>query len=139
MSDEDLAPDPTWTMDICGFSAIDYHAIILDKKDLKAAWADVWSQPAIWQAEHNGESDRAHLEMIAPQLNNRWDTMSAHHLLHNNIHKYLKPQCVRLYTNLPYYNRDIEGQVGRKFYCGMDNVATLLIAKEQMRIMTADQ
>ncbi len=138
VSDEDLAPDPTWEMDICGFSAVPYEAIVLPKSDLRVAWGEIWSRPDIMQAEHNGESDCAHLEHIAPQRNNRWDTMLAHHVLHNNIHKYLKPEVLRTYTNLPYYNRDIEDQVGRRFYCGMDNVTTLLAAKEQMRLMAAD-
>ncbi len=138
VTDEDEVVDPGWVMDICGFSAVEYEAIVLDKKDLASAWGEVWSSPDVVQAEHNGESDRFHLEQIVAQKNTRWDTMLAHHFLHNNIHKYLKPECLRTYTDLPYYNRDIEDMVSRKFYCGMDNIATLLIAKEQIRQMKAD-
>lgn len=137
VSDEDTVADPTWEMDICGFSAIDYQAIVLPKESL-GAWSQVWADPTILQCEHNGESDRAHLEQVCPQLNRRFDTMLGHHLLHNNIHKYLKPEVLRTYTNLPYYNRDIEHAVGRRFYCGMDNITTLLAAKEQLRLMRND-
>jgi hypothetical protein len=144
-TDEDDFADPEWRMDICGFSAIPYEAIILDRDELAAAWGDIWADTEILQCEHNGESDRFHLAQVAPQRERslpepqrRFDTMLAHHFLHNNIHKYLKPECLRLYTNLPYYNRDIEGQVGRRFYCGMDNIAELLIAMEQIRLMKAD-
>jgi uracil-DNA glycosylase family 4 len=118
-----------WEMDMVGFSAIPYEAIVLPRAQT-GEWQSVWARPDIIQCEHNGESDRYHLEKVAPQLNLRFDTMLAHHWLHSNIYKYLKPQCVRLYTNLPYYNRDLE-HVSRKLYAGMDNIATLLIAKRQ--------
>jgi DNA polymerase I-like protein with 3'-5' exonuclease and polymerase domains len=118
-----------WDMDMVGFSAIPYEAIVLGRERVRE-WQPVWAQADIIQCEHNGESDRYHLEKVAPQLNRRFDTMLAHHWLHNDIYKYLKPHCVRLYTNLPYYNRDLE-KVSRKLYAGMDNIATLLVAKTQ--------
>lgn len=119
-------------MDICGFSAIPYEAFIVDRAQVADAWGEIFADAKIWQAEHNGEFDRWHLEQLAPQRNLRFDTMMGHHWLHNNLPKYLKPHVVRLYTDLPYYNRDLE-PLDRRLYCGLDNIATLLAARAQMR------
>lgn len=137
MAEDDYVGKDEWRMDICGFSAIPNEAIVLDANQLADAWSDVWADPTITQAEHNGESDRYHLERVAPQLNDRWDTMLAHHFLHNISHKYLKPECVREYTNLPYYERDLE-KVNRRLYNGMDNIVTLIAAQKQIRAMEDD-
>lgn len=121
-----------WRPDLCGFSAVPYEAFV-DSFDRTAAhWADIFSVKDVWQFEHNGEHDRYDLEKIAPQLNRRWDTMIGQHWLHNNVFKYLKPHGVRLFTNLPYYDRSLE-KLNRRLYCGMDNITTLLAGKEQQR------
>lgn len=137
VTDEDLHGDDRWPMDMCGFSSIPFEAVVLPVSKL-GEWKDIWADPSIIQAEHNGEHDRYYLEKHFPQLNTRFDTMYAHHLLHNDIHKYLKPECLRLYTYLPYYNRDLEQAVCKEFYNGMDNIATLLIAREQLKQLQKD-
>lgn len=136
-TEEDYVGDDEWQMDMCGFSAIPYEAFVLPK-DQVCEWQDVFTDTSLMQAEHNGEFDRYHLEKVCAQLSRRFDTMLAHHMLHNNAHKYLKPECVRYYTNLPYYSRDLE-QVSRKLYCGMDNIATLLVARREAELMQQDR
>lgn len=136
-TEDEYVGDTQYRMDICGFSAVPYEAIVLDRARLADAWTDIWASSDIIQCEHNGESDRFHLEQIAPQLNTRFDTMYAHHMLHSNMYKYLKPEVLRTYTNLPYYNRDLE-KVNRKLYNGMDCITTLLAARRQMALMKAD-
>jgi DNA polymerase len=118
-----------YSMDMCGFSAERYHAIVI-KPSKVHLWGDVFSNPLIIQFEHNGEYDRYHLEQICPQRNHRFDTMLATHYLRSYAPKVLKPYVVAKYTNLPYYNRDIE-QVDRYLYCGLDNIATLLAGRQQ--------
>lgn len=130
IAEDDYTGHSEWPMDICGFSAIPYEAIVLGKDELYDAWHEVWTDPDVVQAEHNGEHERYYLSAICPQQNRRFDTMLAHHWLHNNVYKYLKPECVRYYTNLPYYNRDLE-HVSRRLYNGMDNITTLLVARTQ--------
>lgn len=121
-----------WRPDLCGYSAIPYEAVVDGFDRVGEYWADIFSLTDVWQFEHNGEHDRYDLEKVAPQLNKRWDTMIGHHWLHNNVHKYLKPQCVRLYTNLPYYDRSLE-KLNRRLYNGMDCITTLLAGKEEQR------
>lgn len=121
-------------MDICGFSAIPYEAFVVDRDRIAGAWGDIFIDANIWQAEHNGEYDRYHLEQLVPQRNTRFDTMQAHHWLHNNLPKYLKPVCVSVYTDLPYYDRHLE-QLDRRLYCGLDNVSTYLCARQQIRLL----
>jgi uracil-DNA glycosylase family 4 len=121
-----------WRPDLCGFSAIPYRAFVVPFDRTAEVWSDIFSRPEIVQFEHNGEHDRYDLERVAFQGNKRFDTMIAHHWLNNNVYKYLKPQCIRLYTNLPYYDRSLE-KVNRRLYCGMDNITTLLAGREQTR------
>lgn len=146
--DEDDFIGGDWDVEICGFSAIYYEAIILPKYRLAEEWANVWNKPNIMQCEHNGPYEYYHLSKIAPQLNWRWDTMHAMHYLRNwhassgstkkkksGTRLALKPACLSVYTNLPYYNRDLEDAMGKAFYCGMDNIATLLAARKQYQLM----
>jgi uracil-DNA glycosylase family 4 len=121
-----------WRPDLCGFSAKPYEAFVVPFDRTAAVWADIFANPGVVQFEHNGEHDRFDLERVAFQGNKRFDTMIAHHWLNNNVYKYLKPQCIRLYTNLPYYDRSLE-KVNRRLYCGMDNITTLLAGREQTR------
>lgn len=136
VTDEDEVGREDWKMDMCGFSAIPYEAIVLDTSQL-GLWEDIWGDDSLLQCEHNGESDRFYLEQVSPQRNKRYDTMLAHHLLHNNIHKYLKPEVLRLYTNLPYFNRDLE-PIDRKLYNGMDCITTYLATIRQLALMKND-
>ena len=143
--DEDDFIGGDWAMTMCGFSAIPYEAVILPPERL-GEWDAVWRDPSVWQFEHNGEYDRYHLEKRCDALalqntwneavphNRRHDTCLGQHYLHNTMRKALKPHCVALYTNLPYYDR-VLGGVNEKLYCGMDNIATLLIGLEQQRQM----
>jgi uracil-DNA glycosylase family 4 len=143
--DEDDFIGGDWALTMCGFSAIPYEAIILSPHRI-SEWNDVWSTPGIVQFEHNGEYDRYHLEKICDNLklehsfdplvpkNKRHDTCLGQHYLHNNMRKALKPHCVSLYTSLPYYDRSLGG-VDERLYCGMDNIATLLVGNEQIRQM----
>jgi hypothetical protein len=137
-TEDEYVGDTQYRMDICGFSALPYEAAVLDRGQLAEGWGEIWADSNIIQAEHNGESDRFHLEQVAPQLNRRFDTMYAHHMLHSNMYKYLKPECVRTYTNLPYYGRDLE-KVDRRLYNGMDCITTLLTARRQFQLMKNDQ
>lgn len=144
--DEDDYIGGDYQLDMVGYSAIDYEAIILNPSQVAPEWGEIYSDPAIMQCEHNGEYDRYHLEKLTPQLNRRFDTMHAFHYLRNyhasgggdrkkksGTRLALKPATVSLFTNLPYYDRSVEAAVGRKFYCGLDNIATLLAAREQYR------
>src|SRR5260370_19441817 len=63
-----------WDMDMCGFSAARYHAIVV-RPPLVHHWQDTWALPAVRQYEHNGEYEYYHLSKHAPQLNTRFDTM----------------------------------------------------------------
>lgn len=121
-----------WRPDLCGFSGLPYEAVVVPFKRTAEVWTELFADERLWQFEHNGEHDRYDLERVAPQLNKRWDTMIGHHWLHNNIHKFLKPQTLRLYTNLPYYDRSLE-RINRRLYNGMDCITTLLAGKEQQR------
>ncbi len=118
-----------YSMDMCGFSALRYHAIIV-KPDKVHLWESTFASPRVVQYEHNGEYDRYHLEQISPQQNKRFDTMLGTHYLRSYAPKKLKPYVVSKYTNLPYYGRDIE-RVDRFLYCGLDNIATLLAGRQQ--------
>lgn len=139
-----------WKMDMVGFSAIPYEAIVLGA-DQAHLWSDIWADPEIVQYEHNGESDRYHLEQVSPQENKRFDTMHALHYLRSYLAGEqkdkatpgkkgvrrgpglaLKPSTVSISTNLPYFNRDLE-HVSRRLYNGMDNIGTLLAGRELWR------
>lgn len=123
-----------WAVTLSGWSAIDYEAIVCTPGWIKE-WEEVYADTDIWQAEANGEYDRYHYEKYCPQLNKRWDTMLAfHYLCNNRKRKYLKPDTLAEFTNLPYYDRDL-GDVDFNLYNGMDVITTLLAAKEQMRRM----
>lgn len=144
--DEDDFIGGDYKLTMCGFSSIPYEAIILPPKRLRE-WNDIWCDPSITVFEHNGEYDRYHLEQICGNLaleaafddsvpkNKRHDTCLGQHYLHNNMRKALKPHCVSLYTNLPYYDRSL-GNVNEELYCGMDNIATLLVGQAQIRQMS---
>lgn len=119
-----------YRLTMCGFSAVPYEAIVLRPEQIEPAWSDLFGDPERWQYEHNGEYDRYHLEKITPQLARRFDTMQAAHLLRSYAPKKLKPVNVSTYTYLPYYDRDL-GKVNEGLYCGMDNIATLLIGRKQ--------
>ena len=125
-----------YSMDMCGFSADRYHAIIVKPSDvihMEGALTD--SNCVVY--EHNGEYERFHLEKHIASLGlfqsaqaRKFDTMLAAHYLRSYAPKKLKPGVVSRYTNLPYYNRDIE-RVDRKLYCGLDNIATRLAGQRQ--------
>lgn len=129
--DEDDYIGGDYKLDIVGFSVNPYEAFILRPKEVEM-WAEIFNDPTITQLEHNGEYDRYYLEQICPQNNFRVDTMLGHHYLHNNMRKALKPYVVSMYTNLPYYGRDL-AEVDPDLYCGMDNIATLLAGLEITR------
>jgi uracil-DNA glycosylase family 4 len=143
--DEDDFIGSDYGLTMCGFSAVDYEAIILPPARIPE-WDPVWRDPNVTLFEHNGEYDRYHLEKVCDALalesafdptvpkNKRHDTCLGQHYLHNNMRKALKPYCVSLYTNLPYYGRDL-GKVDEDLYCGMDNISTLAAGLEQRRQM----
>ena len=145
--DEDDFIGGDYQLTMCGFSAVAYEAVILPPARL-TEWDDVWRDPRTTQFEHNGEYDRYHLEKVCDALalesaldpsvpkSIRHDTCLGQHYLHNNMRKALKPHCVSLYTNLPYYDRAL-GKVDERLYCGMDNIATLATGCEQQRQMSA--
>lgn len=123
-----------WRPDLCGFSAIPYRAFVVPFNRVGEIWSDIFTREDVIQFEHNGEHDRYDLEKVAPQKNIRFDTMIGHHWLNNNVHKFLKPHTVRLYTNLPYYDRSIE-KYNRRLYNGLDCIATYLAGREQIRLL----
>lgn len=143
--DEDDFIGGDYHLTMCGFSAIPHEAIILPPHRL-SEWDDVWRDPNVLVDEHNGEYDRYHIEKICDAVslenafnpdipkNRRFDTCLGQHYLHNNMRKALKPHCVSLYTNLPYYDRAL-GRVDESLYCGMDNIATRFVGIEQRRQM----
>ena len=130
IAEDDYIGDEAWQADMVGYSAIPYEAFILNPSEVYEAWNDIYADPEVIVAEWNGSYDCYHTSKLCAQRNRRFDAMLAHHFLHNIIYKYLKPEGVRYYTNLPYYNRDLE-TVSRRLYCGMDNIATLLAARKQ--------
>lgn len=119
-----------YKLTMCGYSAVPYEAIILRPDQIVNSWGPIYSNPAITQYEHNGEYDRYHLEKLCSQENHRFDTMLAAHYLRSYAPKKLKPTTVSIYTYLPYYNRDL-GKLDERLYCGLDNIATLLIGQRQ--------
>ena len=133
-SEEDYVPQSTWRLELVGFSAIPYHAVVI-QPDATTAWHPVWNSPTTIQAEHNGEYDRFFLSQLHSQRNARFDTLLAFHYLYNNFpNKGLKPWAVSTFTNLPYYNRDLD-RVNPSLYCALDNIATLLCANKQIPML----
>lgn len=136
-TEEDDYVGSDYKMDMCGYSAERYHAIIV-KPNQVHLWEETYSHPSVMGFEHNGEYERYHLEKVHGFLElfgtkqyTKFDTMLGTHYLRNYAPKKLKPFTVSKYTNLPYYNRDLE-MVSRELYCGMDNIATLLAGRQQI-------
>ena len=136
MEDEEDYIGDNYKMTMCGFSVEPYSAFILDPHEVHL-WEDVFADPGIMQYEVNGEYDRYHLEQICEQKNFRVDVQLAHHFLHNNMRKALKPYIVSMYTNLPYYGRDL-ARIDEDLYCGMDNISTLLAGMEVVKQLKAE-
>lgn len=136
-----------WWMDICGYSAIRYEAIILARDEIHDAMGEIHADPGITVFEQNGTYESQHIPQVTTVANRKFDTMHALHYLRSyyagggdeddpkksGLGLALKPHVVSLFTNLPYYERNIEAAVGRRFYCGLDNIATYLAGREQWR------
>ncbi|HEY6021244.1 MAG TPA: DNA polymerase, partial [Candidatus Paceibacterota bacterium] len=136
-----------WWMDICGYSAVRYEAIVLGRDEIHEAMGEIHADPEITVFEQNGTYESHHIPQVTTVANRKFDTMHALHFLRSyhasggdeedskksGLGLALKPHITSLFTNLPYYNRDIEDAVGRRFYCGLDNIATFLAGREQWR------
>lgn len=123
-------------MTMCGVSGKPYEAFVCDPHQIPLL-APIYSDPEIWCYEHNGQYERYHISKVLGQGYMKakyFDTMLATHYLRSYAPKKLKPYCVSQYTLLPYYNRDL-GKVNMRLYNGMDNIATLLVGKEERRLL----
>lgn len=119
---------------MCGVSCRPWHSIIVRRNQIKLL--DPLFRRGYIHYEHNGQFDQYHIrKYIKGEWDTRdWDTMSCHHWLRSNVHKYLKPHVLSIYTNLPYYDRAL-GKVNEPFYCGMDAITTFLAGREMRKQM----
>lgn len=137
--DEDDYIGGDWDVDIYGFSARPYEAIVCRPEQLELM-EPVFADPNVWVFEHNGEYERYHIGRLVGEenlKNKRFDTMLGTHYLRNHCPKALKPFTLSQYTYLPYFDRGL-GKVDRKFYNGMDVITGLLAAKDELREMQRD-
>lgn len=129
--DDYIGSDRLMTM--CGISFEQYKAYVLDPEQVN--YLEPLFASGSWAYAHNQEFDKYHVQKeVAAQ---KWrvqemDTMQATHFLYSYAPKKLKPFCVSMYTNLPYYNRDL-GKINKRLYNGMDCIATLQAAREEKR------
>ncbi len=119
-------------MDVCGISPEGWRAIVFDASQVPHL-APAFRDPTVLCSMHNGEFDKYHLRKHVDKiLCKEIDTMLATHYLRSFAPKRLKPFCVAQYTNLPYFNRDLQS-VSRRLYNGMDCIATRLVAEEEIK------
>ncbi len=119
-------------VDMCGFSAIPYEAVVLKPHRFHLVH-ELWRDENVWCAEHNGAYDMFYKSRIAEQRNKLFDTLVGAHLLRScDKRKPLKPYTLSMYTNLPYYGRDLE-PVHRRAYNAMDCVTTFIAAQKISR------
>lgn len=125
-----------YAMDMCGVAWKPYEAMVMDPAQVHLL-VPIFADETLWRYEHNGEYDDYHIGKVLQNRHaKKFDTMLATHYLRSYAPKKLKPFCVAAYTNLPYYNRDLE-KVDRRLYNGMDCIATFHAAKEQRRQLKA--
>lgn len=123
-----------YAVDLIGFSVGPTEALVIGPSDL-SIFSPLYSNPALTNYQHNGMYDQFHVSRLLGHsalyadhtLTSRhqpWmDGMLAAHYHKSYKYKYLKPDCLSRYTDLPYYDRDIE-KVDRAFYNGLDVMAT---------------
>lgn len=122
-----------YAIDLAGMSLGPWQAVVFNPSQLEL-FAECYEDPTIWRYEHNGMYDQYHVaktighHRLYDRYNifshNQWmDGMLAAHYHKSYKYKYLKPDCLSRYTDLPYYDRKIE-KVDRKFYNGLDVIAT---------------
>ena len=132
--EEDDYVGADFQMTMLGISGKGYEALVLSPDQVHLA-APIFSDPTIWRYEHNGVYEDYHIGRALGETHNHlFDTMLGTHYLRSYAPKKLKPFVVSQYTNLPYFNRDL-GKLNMPLYNGMDNIATLLAGKEQLRQM----
>ena len=122
------------SMDICGISPEPYRALVFDAP-LVHHLSPIFQSPTTLCSMHNGSFDLYHIYKHIPQPTHQcqhFDTMLGTHYLRSYAPKKLKPFVVSQYTNLPYFNRDLQ-TVGRRLYNAMDCIATRLAADEEIR------
>jgi uracil-DNA glycosylase family 4 len=122
-----------YAVDLCGVSLGPWQAAVFSPEYIEL-FAECYEDPTVWRYEHNGMYDQYHIAKIIGHHrlyrdfniwpHNPWmDGMLAAHYHKSYKYKYLKPDCLSPYTDLPYYDRSIE-KVDRKFYNGLDVIAT---------------
>jgi|SRR5688572_10513981 len=123
-----------YKVDLVGFSIGATEAVVIAPSDIDI-FKDLYTNPSLTNYQHNGMYDQFHISRLlghdalyaGPSLSRRYqpwmDGMLAAHYHKSYKFKYLKPDCLSRYTDLPYYDRDIE-KVDRKFYNGLDVMAT---------------
>lgn len=132
--DDYVGADQRVTM--CGIGYAPYKAAVFKPEQIHLL-QPLFDNPGLWRYEHNGPFDNYHIERYIARVYHRaqlFDTMHAHHFLRSYDEKYLKPNVLSTYTNLPYYGRDLE-EVNKELYNGMDCIATYHAALEETRLL----